>query len=124
MPIKILVVEDNLDSRDLLHFLLTSQEHEVKTAVDGAEGLYMAKAERPDLIITDLGMPNVDGSQMIKEIRLTPELTDIPIVVYTGFFAQTMETAIKNAVNRTFIKPTDMESLLEFVQEINLLKHD
>ncbi|HVG21667.1 MAG TPA: response regulator [Blastocatellia bacterium] len=65
MPKKILIVEDTLDTRELLHLYLTSEGFSVATASDGREGLYMARAESPDLIITDINMPEMDGISMV-----------------------------------------------------------
>ncbi|HYJ46376.1 MAG TPA: response regulator, partial [Pyrinomonadaceae bacterium] len=61
MSAKILVVEDNLDTRELIHLYLTGEGFNVITAADGREGLYLARAEKPNLIITDLNMPHLDG---------------------------------------------------------------
>jgi two-component system, chemotaxis family, chemotaxis protein CheY len=69
MPATILVVEDTIDMRDLIHLYLTGAGHTVLIAADGGEGLYRAKAERPDLIITDINMPNMDGYALIRELR-------------------------------------------------------
>ena len=120
MSMKILIVEDNLDSREMLHFLLTSHGYDVKTAVDGLEGLYMTKAEKPDLIITDLAMPNCDGSEMISVIRALPEIADIHIVVYTGFDSKLAKSEIAGTANKTFSKPFDLEALIEHVNDYNL----
>jgi two-component system alkaline phosphatase synthesis response regulator PhoP len=67
MPLKILVVEDNTDTRLALHHYFKNAGYEIHTAVDGEEGLYMAKSELPDLIITDIAMPKLDGMDYDKE---------------------------------------------------------
>jgi CheY-like chemotaxis protein len=112
---KILIVEDNTDSRNLLHHLFTGKKYGVSTAVDGAEGFYMAKAEKPDLIITDLMMPNVDGVDLIKQLRAEPETADIPIVIYTAFgLGETAQEALNAGANRLFSKPFDLDDLIQF----------
>jgi CheY-like chemotaxis protein len=118
MSLKILIVEDNPDSRNLLHFLLTSKGFSVATAVDGAEGFYMAKVEIPDLLITDLMMPNVDGIELIKQIRGETEIATMPILVYTAYGAETVDQAIAAGANRTYYKPIDLDSMLEYIQEL------
>ena len=65
MAAKILVIEDTLDMREVLHLYLKSEGFDVVVASDGREGLYMARAEKPDLILTDLHMPNVDGITLV-----------------------------------------------------------
>jgi CheY-like chemotaxis protein len=112
---KILVVEDNADSRELLHFLLLSKGFNVSTAVDGVEGLYMAKVEKPDLIITDLTMPNMDGIDLSKNIRSEPEISAVPIFVYTSSGSESTEPAIRAGVNKVFYKPVDIEKMIDFI---------
>jgi CheY-like chemotaxis protein len=124
VSLKILVVEDNLDSRNLLHFFLITKGHEVNTSVDGAEGLYMAKAEKPDLIITDLTMPNLDGIEMIKQIRNEPLTADIPIVIYTAFGSESAALALQAGANKTFDKPFDLDNLIQYVDELSGLSEE
>lgn len=118
MSFKILVVEDNPDSRNLLHFLLTTKGFNATTAVDGAEGFYMAKVEKPDLVITDLMMPNVDGIELIKQIRAEPEIADVPILIYTAYSTETVEPAIEAGANKSFYKPVNLDDMLEYINEI------
>lgn len=115
MDSKILVVEDNADSRNLLHFLLTSKGYHVITAIDGQEGLYMAKVENPDLIITDLTMPNMDGTELIKHIRSEAELADLPILIYTSYASDAVEPAIEAGATKPFYKPIDLDQMIEFI---------
>src|SRR5205085_1526622 len=118
MSFKILVVEDNPDSRNLLHFLLTTKGFNATTAVDGAEGFYMAKVEKPDLVITDLMMPNVDGIELIKQIRAEPEIANVPILVYTAYSTETVEPAIEAGANKSFYKPVNLDGMLDYIHEI------
>lgn len=84
MPRKILVVEDNLDTRELIHLHLTTEGFVAVVASDGREGLYMAGAEHPDLIITDVSMPEVDGIEMVKRHALADEGKEIPFQQIRG----------------------------------------
>ena len=119
MSFKILIVEDNADSRNLLHFLFTSKGYVVNTASDGTEGLYLAKSEKPDIIITDLTMPNLDGIEMIKQTRLEPEIRDIPIIVYTAYGSELLESAMQTGATRAFSKPFDLDSLISFIDSLS-----
>jgi DNA-binding response OmpR family regulator len=118
MSFKILVVEDNPDSRNLLHFLLTTKGFNASTAVDGAEGFYMAKVEKPDLVITDLMMPNVDGIELIKQIRAEPEIATVPVLVYTAYSTESVEPAIEAGANKSFYKPVNLDEMLDYINEI------
>jgi two-component system, OmpR family, alkaline phosphatase synthesis response regulator PhoP len=115
VSLKILVVEDNADSRNLLHFYFTSQGYQVVTACDGTEGLYMTKAEKPDVIITDLTMPNLDGVEMIKQVRSEAETSLIPVVVYTAFGSELTEAAIQAGANKAYSKPFDLDEMVQFI---------
>lgn len=81
----ILVVEDHAGSRMLLVDLLSFQGYEVHEASNGMEGLEQAKALKPSLILTDMGMPRMSGWEMVPLIKADPELKDIPVVAITAF---------------------------------------
>jgi two-component system chemotaxis sensor kinase CheA len=78
-----LVVEDAPVARELLSGLLRSFGLRVTEAVDGRDGLARAMADRPDLVLTDLEMPYLDGLQLISRLRSEPATADVPIVVLT-----------------------------------------
>src|SRR6185369_17573812 len=80
MPKKILVIDDNLDSRELIHLHLTTEGYTVVTASNGQEGLYLAGIERPDMIVTDINMPEVDGLELIRQLRAQPDFQKLPIL--------------------------------------------
>jgi len=118
MRFKILVVEDNADTRELLHFYFTSAGFTVVTAVDGSEGIYMATAEQPDVILSDLSMPNMSGIEMIKHLRSEPETATIPILVCTAHGNETTEEAIQAGANQALYKPFDFDALVEIVHNL------
>ena len=118
MDLKILVVEDNADSRELLHFYLTSKGYKVSTAADGQEGLYMARVEKPDLVITDLTMPNMDGIELTAAIRSEPEISAIPIFVYTSYGSEAAEPAIREGATKVFYKPIDIDNMLNSITDV------
>ena len=82
---KIVVIEDNHDAARLMLRILESQErHEILLAHDGAEGLRLIREHKPDLVVTDLMMPEVDGFAVIEQVKSDPELSTIPIVVVSA----------------------------------------
>lgn len=80
--VRILLIEDDKDIRQTIGHQLSSAGHQVVTAADGAEGLRHLRAERPDLVITDIVMPGKEGIETIMEIRETG--TAIPIIAISG----------------------------------------
>ena len=67
--IRVLVIDDQEDSRGLIHEVLTTHEAEVVCAASADEGLELIKKHKPDVIISDIGMPGKDGYQLIREVR-------------------------------------------------------
>ena len=118
MPMKILVVDDNLDSRELIHLHLTTEGYTVVTATNGQEGLYLAGVERPDLIITDINMPEVDGLELIRQLRIQPDFQTLPILVLTAFGREQIDQSIRVGANRAVNKPAHFDSLIDDVREL------
>jgi two-component system, cell cycle response regulator DivK len=85
MTQRILVVEDQEDNRRIIRDLLESVGYQLIEAVDGAEGVRLAKSERPDLILMDIQLPVLDGYEATRRIKAEPELAAIPIVVVTSY---------------------------------------
>jgi CheY-like chemotaxis protein len=81
---KILLVEDNEMNRDMLSRRLARKGHEVLIAVDGAEGVSMAKTKIPDLILMDMGLPVLDGWRATEQIKADPETKMIPVIALTA----------------------------------------
>jgi diguanylate cyclase (GGDEF)-like protein len=80
----ILLVEDNDDARQALAVLLEHHGYEVRSAANGALALDEARRQPPDLMITDLGMPEVSGLEVVQQFRELPALADIPVIVVSG----------------------------------------
>jgi len=118
MPKKILVIEDSLDSRELIHLHLTTEGFSVITASNGQEGLYLAGIEHPDLVITDIAMPEVDGFEVVRQLRAQPEFEALPILVLTAFGRDEMDRAIKTGANRALNKPVHFDGLIDDVREL------
>jgi two-component system, OmpR family, alkaline phosphatase synthesis response regulator PhoP len=115
MPMKILIVDDNGDTCQLLHFLFGLKGLTVITAEDGEEGLEKAKAEQPDLIVTDLSMPYMNGVEMIEQIRSDAKIAHTPIVIYTARNRNLIDSMFNEWAERIFQKPIDFYDLLAFV---------
>ena len=81
---RILVVDDSELSRALIQRLLERQGYSVLTAVDGAEGAVVALREHPDVVVTDLDMPVMDGYQLARLLKSDPESLDIPLLILTS----------------------------------------
>ena len=118
MTRKILVIDDNPDTRDLTHLHLTTEGFAVVVASDVREGLYMAVAEQPDLIITDISLPEINGIELIKQLSAQPELDNVPILVLTAFGNDEMDQAIRAGAYRAIGKPVHLDSLMDEVRQL------
>lgn len=83
-PIRVLVVEDHSDLRQILDLSLSRGDMEVVTAVDGADALEKLDAARPDVLLTDLLMPGMDGLRLLQEVRDRPGYESLPVLLLTA----------------------------------------
>jgi CheY-like chemotaxis protein len=81
----VLVIEDNRDAADALCDLLELEGHEVNLAYDGLQGLARARASRSDVVLCDIGLPEMDGFEVARAIRADPALTRLTLVALTGY---------------------------------------
>jgi CheY-like chemotaxis protein len=113
---KVLCVDDDHDQRLLLSFLLERQGLDVRTAGDGREGVAIAQAWLPDLILMDLMMPGVDGFEAAKKLRADPRTAHIPILALTAYGEEKMQTQAKEVGMDGFvlktILPADLSDVL------------
>lgn len=82
---RILVIEDQEDNRAILRDLLTAAGYALIEAVNGAEGVAKAEAEKPDLILMDIQMPVMDGYEATRHIKAIPSLARIPVIAVTSY---------------------------------------
>ena len=82
-----LIVEDNAEWRELLTMLIRRVGHEAVVARTGKEGLKQASVTQPDLILMDLGLPEIGGDEATVQLKSNPATKDIPVVIQTAFGA-------------------------------------
>ena len=81
----VLLVEDSPDLLEVYTYILEQRGHRVLTARDGLEGLALAHRHQPDLVITDWHLPRLDGVEMSKRMRRSPDLRSIPILLLSSY---------------------------------------
>jgi CheY-like chemotaxis protein len=111
---KILVVDDDADLVKTIQRRLEYCQWKIVTAGNGKEGLEKAAKEKPDLIVLDIGMPEVDGHEMLKHLRAHQDLRDIPVIMCTkSFEVQDITRAASYNVSDYVTKPFDCAELIE-----------
>jgi two-component system cell cycle response regulator len=119
MPIKILTVDDSLTVRLVLAKAFGAYDCIVLEACNGKEGLAVAAAEKPDLIILDLSMPVMDGIAMLTKLKADPELKTTPVVMLTAESdRENVFHITKLGVRDYILKPFREEHVLERVARI------
>ncbi len=115
---KILLVEDRLENREIISNVLMPLQFEILTAQHGRKGLVMAQAEHPDLILSDLRMPVMDGFEMIRQLRSIAQLQTLPIIVLSASAYERDRTKSKECGATDFLaKPLKIDKLLEKLQQ-------
>ena len=109
---KVLVVEDHHDTSFMLCRLLKMEGYEVEHAIDGMVGYSTATSEHPDLIVTDVQMPRMNGIEMIKRIREEDEFRQTPIIVMSAYGKRIIDDALKAGADDFVEKPIDFDKFL------------
>jgi CheY-like chemotaxis protein len=111
-PSRILVVDDNADAADALAFMLRAAGHDVNTANDGLEALSVSAAFRPQIVLLDLGMPNLNGYATAHRMREEPWGQDIVLVALTGWGQpKDRDRTSRAGFNAHLVKPVGVEEL-------------
>jgi two-component system cell cycle response regulator DivK len=116
---KLLLVEDNEMSRDMLSRRLVRRGYEVAVAVDGAQGVEMARTERPDLVLMDLSLPVIDGWEATRRIKSGEETRHLPVIGLTAHaMACDRDKALEAGCDDYDTKPIELERLLQKVEAL------
>src|SRR6516225_3283793 len=122
MSKRILVVEDTEDNSQIIRDLLSSVGYELIEAADGAEGVALAQQERPDLILMDIQLPEIDGYEATRRIRDIPELAKVPIIAVTSYAlsgdeAKTREAGCDGYVAKPFSPRDPLAKVRQFLPD-------
>ncbi len=119
LGLKVLVIEDSLDTLNMMRLWLTTFGCEVWTASEANEGARLATEQQPELIISDIGMPGVDGYELMRALRRTPGLEQVPAIALTGYARdEDRELALAAGYNAHISKPANMSRLLYLIKKL------
>jgi DNA-binding response OmpR family regulator len=116
---RILLLEDNHDMREAIKEALTIFDFEVIVGRDGNDGLAAIEEQhtRPDLIITDLRMPNLSGEELLDYLRQNPELDHIGVIIMSGSSAN-LDTILERGADAFIVKPFNFNDLFKMITEV------
>ena len=116
---KILLIEDNEMNRDMLSRRLDRKGYQVVIAMDGQQGVELARSEAPDLILMDMSLPILDGWEATRQLKNANETQAIPIIALTAHaMAGDREKALAAGANDYDTKPIELPRLLEKIQTL------
>jgi len=114
----ILQIEDNLANKILVERVLSRFDYRLLHAADGETGVTIAIEENPDLILVDMGLPDVDGQTVVTLLKQIPDLQFVPIVAITAWPAdKAMEMALRYGCDGCITKPIDVKSFPNQIKE-------
>jgi two-component system cell cycle response regulator DivK len=125
---RILVVEDNMDNYELVRYVLERAGYDVFLAVNGRDGVDAARAQKPDFILMDLGLPEVDGWVAIEKLKSDQDTKSIPLYALTAHaLPNDRKRALQAGCDGYVVKPIQMKGFLDIIEQALLawrLKND
>jgi CheY-like chemotaxis protein len=116
---RVLVIDDNADAASLLSSLLQHIGHETRVALDGVEALRIVEGFAPDLVLCDIGLPGMDGFELVQRLRLIAACAAIPIVAISGYAGiADRERAMRAGFSDHFAKPFEAARLTELLASL------
>lgn len=117
MPKKILIVEDNEDTRSFMKYLIESYGYQAIEAADGIEAIDKFKKHQPDIVLMDISLPTVGGLTATKAIREVDATGKVPIIAVTAFGKSYREQAIEAGCNDLISKPLDFDVIHPIIEK-------
>jgi CheY-like chemotaxis protein len=114
---RVMIVEDNRDANDSLAMLVEMLGFEVAQALDGQSAIQLASEFQPDVVFCDVGLPGMDGYQVVKHLRALPNIRPMVVAALTGYGEdRDREQASKAGFDHHFVKPIAPDQLQAFLE--------
>ncbi|MFO7643819.1 MAG: response regulator [Desulfosarcina sp.] len=121
----VLAIDDELDTLTFYSEVLEDHHYTPLTAVNGVDGLKLAREKKPDLILLDIMMPKKDGTKTYKELKSDPDLRDIPVIIITGIAKEVDYKTLlarpstgKISPQSHLVKPVSAEELIKTIKAV------
>ena len=119
-PLRVLVVDDNVDTVSSFSMLLTASGHDVRPAHDGPTAVQAALDYRPDVVFLDIGLPGLNGYEVAKRIRQHPVLKNVVLVASTGYGQDSdRQTSLEAGFNHHLVKPAEVAEILQILATVS-----
>ena len=115
---RILLVEDDTDTRYALSMLFELEGFEVIPAADGQEAYLLAASRQPDLIVTDINMPRINGLELIRLVKRDGKLAGVPIVAMSAVEKQQLNRAMELGAVAAYQKPIEFDKFLSLIAKV------
>jgi DNA-binding response OmpR family regulator len=115
---KILTIDDDKTLQNVFLVKLQNEGYEVIQAFSGEEGLRMAKNTKPEIILLDIMMPGMDGEDVLKKIKMDPEIQNIPVIMLSNLETEVMNTLQSGAVWYFIKSNTPLSELVSKIEQI------
>ena len=117
--LKILVIDDNADTRLLLNARLKAHQYDTAFAADGMQAMVMARQVQPDVILLDLGLPGGDGWVVLERLKTNTAFSCIPVIIVSAEEPQRVEArALEHGAAAFLHKPVDSDRLIAAIQRV------
>jgi CheY-like chemotaxis protein len=116
----VLIVEDNVDAGDALSMLLRLHRHDVHVARTGPTAIEMVKMLRPDVVLLDIALPDMDGYQVAKQLRALPDFKNVLICALTGYTPSEADRQRQKETgfDHYYVKPIELAKLIELFKTV------
>ena len=113
---RILVVDDHPDGAEMLRLLLEHEGHDLEVAHDGATALALATSSRPEIVILDIGMPEMDGYEVARRLRQDPAMASVRLIALTGYGQEAdTQRSHESGFDNHLVKPVNLEALRKVI---------
>jgi len=117
MSHKILAIDDENDVLLIIKTALASEGYDILTASNGFDGLALAEDQKPDIILLDLRMPEMDGMEVLEQLRENEKTQDIPVIILTGISDKNkIREALDKGITYYIVKPFECQDLVSKIQ--------
>ncbi|MDF2441352.1 MAG: hypothetical protein JWN98_2336 [Abditibacteriota bacterium] len=117
-PLRVLLVDDHEDMLTMLQFMMARRGYQVQIAASGEAALAAAPEFAPHVVVSDIGLPGINGYQLLAALRQRDDLTSFKAVALTGFDADQEDTSTPSRFDAQLTKPVDFESLFQLIEQL------